>query len=642
VPDAVRQVVSGRLARLTKRTRDVLALAAVAGAEFEMSLVERAAPHAPGQVLDALEEALDARLLEEVPRTVGRLRFVHALIHDAISADLAGLRRARLHLALGEALEAQVPVQGDAAPPAAALAHHFGEAVALGAGERAARWSILAGDAAMRRVAYEEAASHYERAVSLVDPEALPPAARFGLLFALGRARHFGLGDHVRARESFRAAAAAARQLGDPERLAETALAYAAIPQSSVTQVEHDCCSVLEEALAAQPEDAVVPRTRLLARLAAFLASEPRRQAEAVELATQALAAARSAGDDHAVLETLLPLNRALRLQGTTPPERRLAVNAESTALAAALGDPVFETVAHGQRIATLLELGRGAEVDAEVERYAALSGRLRMPALHWIVPVLRAMQQLLRGELDRVETTALGALPIATRVPGSVAPGVLAVLLFVLRREQGRLAEVEAAMRGLVESYPEHPGPRAWLALLFAEGDRIDDARRELEGLVPAALGALAGTEGWRACLGMLGEVCLAVGDVGRAALLHAELHPAREHCLVVGDGILCLGPAARVLGGLSALLGRWEESEAHFARARELCDSLGSPPWAARTRLDHARALGRRGRAEDRSRAAGLLREAACSAAALGMRRLAEEVRLAEASIGTAGALP
>ncbi len=635
VPEAVRQVVNGRLARLSARTRDVLALAAVSGGEFEVSLVQRAAAHGRSDVLDALEEALGARFLEEVPGAAGRLRFAHALIHDAIASELAGLRRARLHLALGEALEAQKG--GDAAPSAAALAHHFCEAAALGAGERAARWSIHAGDAAMQRLAYEEAASHYERAVSLVDPETLAPVARFELLFALGRGRHFGLGDFVRARESFRAAAAVARELGDPGRLAETALAYAAIPQSSVTEVEAACCSVLEEALAAQPVDAVVSRARLLARLAAFLASEPRRQAEAVDLATQALAAARSAGDDHAVLEALLPLNRALRLQGTSAPERRLALSAESTALAAEMDDAVLETLAHGQRVATLLELGRGAEVDAEIDRYAALAGRLRMPALYWIVPVLRAMQQLLRGELDRVERTALGALPIAARVPDSVAPGVLAVLLFALRREQGRLAEGEVPMRGLVERYPAHPGPRAWLALLLAETGRSADARRELDGVArQEGFAALAGTEGWRPCLGMLGEACLALGDVERAAELYAELLPARDHCLVLGDGILCLGPAARVLGGLAALLSRWRDAEAHFACARALCESLGSPTWAARTCLDHARALSRRGRPEDRTRAGDLLREAGRAAAALGMPRLAEETRAAERSAG------
>lgn len=628
VPEAVRQVVNGRVARLPELTRGLLELAATCGPEFDVALVQRATDDGADAVLDALEQALRARLIEEVPGAVGRMRFAHGLIHEAIRAELSGLRRARLHLALGEALEAQAG--GDAGPPAAALAHHFCEAAALGTAERAARWSIRAGDAALGRVAYEEAAGHFERAVSLVDPATLAPQERFELLFALGRARHFGLGDYVRARESFAAASAAARELGDPGRLAEAALAYAAIPQSSLVEAEQACCAVLEDGLAAQPAGAVVPRARLLARRAAFLASEPRRQAEAVETATQALAAARSAGDSHAVLEALLPLNRALRLQGMSSPERRLAISGESTALAATLGEAVFETLAHGQRIAPLLELGRGAELDAEVERYVALAERLRIPALQWIVPVLRSMQQLLRGAFDEVERTALAALPIAARVPDSVAPGVFAVLLFTLRREQGRLAEVELPMRGLVEQYP-FPGPRTWLSFLLAECGRPDEARRELDRLAREGLGALAGTEGWRACLGMLGEACAALDDAERAAEVASELGPAAEHCLVLGDGILCLGPAARVLGSLAALLGRWDEAEAHFVRAAALCEGLGSPPWAARTSYDHARALLRRGRALDRERAAALLREAGGIAASLGMTRLAEQVRTA-----------
>jgi hypothetical protein len=59
-----------------------------------------------------------------------------------------------------------------------------------------------------------------------------------------------------------------------------------------------------------------------------------------------------------------------------------------------------------------------------------------------------------------------------------------------------------------------------------------------------------------------------------------------------VLGDGVLCLGPAARVLGALAAALERWDEAEAHFARALKLSQGLGSPPWAARTRLDFAEA--------------------------------------------------
>jgi DNA-binding winged helix-turn-helix (wHTH) protein/tetratricopeptide (TPR) repeat protein len=624
VPGAVRQVVSGRVARLSARAREILALAAVAGPEFELARLQNAAATEPDDVLDALDEALGARLVEELPGAPGRLRFAHGLIHEAILAELDGLRRARLHLALGLAFEA---AGGEVAAPAAELARHFLAAEALGTSARAAHWSLRAGAAASRSLAYEEAAGHYERALARLDPGALAPEARYDLLLALGRARHFGLGDYVRAREAFSAAAAVARELGDPARLAEAALAYAAIPQSSVPEAERECCAVLEDALAAQPPDAELARARLLARLAAFLASEPRRQAEAVALARGALATARRAQDASTVLEALLPLNRALRLQGLTPPEERLAVSAESSALAEALDAGVFENLARGQRISPLLELARRAEVDTEVDRYAALAERLRVPALSWLVPILRAMQQLLDGDFGRVEATALSALPVAAKVPGSVAPGVIAVLLYVLRREQGRLAEVEGAMRGLVASYPGVPGPRAWLALLLAESGRPDLAREELAWFAREGLGTLAGTEGWRPSLAMLGEACLAVGEDGLLPALHAELLPVARHCLVVGDGILCVGPAARVLGGMAARLGRLDEAWAHFERALALAGELRSPPWAARTRLDWARALLRHGGRADRARAAVLAGEARAAASAGGMPRIGAE---------------
>jgi DNA-binding winged helix-turn-helix (wHTH) protein/tetratricopeptide (TPR) repeat protein len=633
VPTAVRQVVSGRLAHLAERTRDLLALAAVAGPEFDLALAQRASEHAPEDVLDALEEAVAARILEEVPGAPGRLRFVHALIHEAIMTDLPRLRRARLHRAVGEALEALFADHAE--PPAASLAHHFHQAADVGAAVPALRWAIRAGDMEMRQAAYEEAAVHYEHAVSRLGPVALEPGPRFDLLLALGRARHLGLGDYVRAREAFRAAAAAARELCDPARLAEAALAYAAIPQSSVPEVEQPCRAVLEDALGAQPVDAALARARLRARLGAFLANDPRHQAEAVELATRALASARQLDDPRTILEALMALQRALRLQGIASPEERLTLSAEAAELAARVGDTVLETVVHGQRITPYLELGQGPGADAEVAHYVALAERGRAPALRWTVPVLRAMQQLLHGELDRVESTALAALPIAARVPDSIAPFLLSTLLFVLRREQGRLAEVEGPMRTIVDRFAAIPGPRAWLALLLVECGRAVEARHEVDRLAREGLASFAGTEGWRASLAMLAEATVSLGDAANAARLHAELLPLERYCLVLGDGVLCLGPAARVLGSLAALLERWDEAEAHFARALELSQGLGSPPWAARTRLDFGRALVRRGRPEDRARAQRLLCDAS-DAAALGMARVAAEARALASRVG------
>ena len=627
VPTGVRHVVSARLARLEERTRDLLTLAAVAGSEFELALAQRVSEHASDDVLDAIEEAIAARILEEVPGEPGRLRFVHALIHEAITADIAPMRRARLHRAVGEALEEIFAGQPE--PPAISLAHHFRQAADFGTAVPAVRWAIRAGDMTMRQGAYEEAAVHYEHAVSRLGPVGLEPGPRFDLLLALGRARHLGLGDYLRAREAFQAAAAVARELGDPDRLAEAALAYAAIPQSSVPEVEQPCRDVLEDALAAQPAEAALMRARLRARLGAFLANDPRHQAEAVELATRALASARELDDPRTILESLVALQRALRLQGIVSPEERLALTAEAVGLAARVGDVSLETVVHGQRIAPYLELGQGPDADAEIARYVVLAERARAPAWRWIVPVLRAMQQLLRGELGIVESTALAALPISARVPNSVAPFVLSTLLFVLRREQGRLAETEGPMRAVVDRFAAIPGPRAWLALLLVECGRAEEARHEVDRLMRGELASFAGTEGWRASLAMLGETLVALGDTANAARLYAELLPVQRYCMVLGDGIICVGPAARVLGSLAALLERWDEAEAHFARALELSQGLGSPTWAARTRLDFGRALLRRGRPEDRTRAHPMLRDAS-KAGALGMARVAAEARV------------
>jgi hypothetical protein len=77
-----------------------------------------------------------------------------------------------------------------------------------------------------------------------------------------------------------------------------------------------------------------------------------------------------------------------------------------------------------------------------------------------------------------------------------------------------------------------------------------------------------------------------------------------------------------------LAAVLEHWDQAETHFACALELTQSLGSPTWAARTRLDFGRALLRRGRPEDRVRAQQLLCDAS-DAAALGMARVAAEAR-------------
>jgi hypothetical protein len=74
-----------------------------------------------------------------------------------------------------------------------------------------------------------------------------------------------------------------------------------------------------------------------------------------------------------------------------------------------------------------------------------------------------------------------------------------------------------------------------------------------------------------------------------------------------------------ARVLGGLAGVLERWDEAEAHYRSAAELCTRLGSRPWLAYCQISRALMLRRRGLPGDADQAAALLAEGSAIAGKL-----------------------
>ncbi len=71
-----------------------------------------------------------------------------------------------------------------------------------------------------------------------------------------------------------------------------------------------------------------------------------------------------------------------------------------------------------------------------------------------------------------------------------------------------------------------------------------------------------------------------------------------------------------AHFLGGLSHVLGRYDEADAYFARAAALCERVGAKFFAARTDLAWARTLLARDATGDHARAHELLACAMSSA--------------------------
>lgn len=102
LPPRIRDTIAGRLDRLSERGRQMAALAATIGSEFEFALLQAAAGLDPHEVAEAVEELVARRVLHAVAE---RLDFTHDRIQQVVYERLLPPLRRALHLMIGRALE---------------------------------------------------------------------------------------------------------------------------------------------------------------------------------------------------------------------------------------------------------------------------------------------------------------------------------------------------------------------------------------------------------------------------------------------------------------------------------------------------------------------------------------------------------
>jgi hypothetical protein len=307
----------------------------------------------------------------------------------------------------------------------------------------------------MSRLAYEEAAEYFAQALTAPanNPGLLDSIERTDLLLALGDARR-SAGDTARARPVFLKGAEAAGD--DPARLSAAALGFAD-PGADLGLAFHAgddrTRTLLERALAAVGDDDSAVRVALLARLAAelYFSGEPERSrplsAEAVEVARRL--------DDPRALVSALAVYHDGFVVGHADTAAALAGSAELLRQARATGDNRAMLAARRARVFDLLASGDLAGVDAEVGAFSRLAGQLPIPAHRWWVALWKAMRALLDGRHDEAERLALEAQAIGERPFPNLASLNLSFQIFYLRREQGRLGELEGAVRAFGEGRP-------------------------------------------------------------------------------------------------------------------------------------------------------------------------------------------
>jgi DNA-binding SARP family transcriptional activator len=165
VPASISALADARAHALSPDGLRLLHTAAVIGRDVPLpwlrATFQPQNDHDEGLLLDAVDEVVARRLLEETGRGY---RFPHGLIRQAIEQGLAPARRRALHGQVAERLEEVFRGRSDA--PVEALARHFAEA---GRAIPAVRYLLQAGDAAEAVYAHEQALQRYEEAIALLE-----------------------------------------------------------------------------------------------------------------------------------------------------------------------------------------------------------------------------------------------------------------------------------------------------------------------------------------------------------------------------------------------------------------------------------------------------------------------------------------
>jgi DNA-binding SARP family transcriptional activator/tetratricopeptide (TPR) repeat protein len=634
LPEGVKQVIAWRLSRLEPSAIELLRVAAVIGRDVDAALLERVVLLAEEEFLGALEEALAAGLLVEADDRPGAYLFSHALIRETLYEGMSVPRRARIHKRVGEAIEAaQGRRQGRYLPE---LAYHFTRAVADEEdAEEAITYALRAAEQATTMLAHEEAAEHYARALDVLGrfrPEAI--GRRCELLVELGEARVRG-GERAQGSTAFREAAALAEQLGDGDALARAAIGASRRYVQPPGVVDGELIAMIERALELQPERTLV-RVRLLSCLCGALYYAPDRE-RMPALSQEATEIAAELGDPEARAYACGAERRVL----WDPPHLRERVEAstEMLTLARQIGNLELQLQAHAWLVVDLLERGDRDAVDAQMEAFKAGADRLRQPLFEWNVLLWEAMRALLGGSLDRADQLAAQALAAGGPAEAVTATQYYAIQLLAIRREQGRMGELEHAARRLVADNPSRPAWRAALANLLCEEGRLPEAEEEFERLAAHDFEDVPRDLDWIIAMTLLSDVCADLGDPRRAALLYAMLEPYAEVNVVIGFAAVCLGSAASFLGKLAATMGEPELAAEHFERALAANDELPAPGCLAHTQVDYARAILSFAEGPD-ARADELLEAAGLAAAERGLGAVARRVEQLQAGLREASA--
>jgi DNA-binding CsgD family transcriptional regulator len=621
LPPALQEGLLARVDRLSEDAQAVIRVAAAAGREVDHELLaivaEKHAGIGESRLLQALRDAVSEQVLVVGGDGVG-YAFRHALLQEAVHADLLPGERVRLHAIIAETLVGRPELAGRAGA-VSQLAWHY---AASHDHPRALVASLNAAAATAKVFAHADTLQHLERTLELWNsvPDAEERAGMpLSKVLAWAASAAHRAGNPVRAIPYARRALERADEATEPER---AALAWMLLGRALHSAGRDGTFEAYRRAVAIVPEAPSAARARILAAHANALMLVPRLH-EALAPAEEAVRVAREVGavtdefhalvalgtiradlgdlelalstfDDayalarrHVLLDTgKIYINHSDALFTAGRAEEALAVARRGLVWAEEHGLPrSLGTWLYGNLAEYSTYLGRVHEADAHLRAVRGMSGA---DVTDMLVRLQSARVNLARGRLDAAaDDLRSGADVRHGMAAGAQFEGPRAEVRAELALARGlpdetlRVVDASLEIVELADGVRRHGGPL--YAVGFRAAARLDDPARDE----------------W-------------------ATRIHGRLEAAWSDT-PCGVAPLWAAYVAMADAEWAALRGH-ADADDRWSQAEEALDALDLLPGATRARIRHAEML----LADDRQRAATLLERAWRDAAESGLTLL------------------
>ena len=621
VPEGVRDVIGRRLSRLSPAANDLLATAAVIGRDVDVELLAELSELSESTMLDALDEAVRARIVDETGPD--RYRFSHALIRATLYEEQSATRRRRQHRRVAEALEKLRP------DDVVALAYHSVEAGPEGGLlTRAVRYSLSAAEQSLGARAPADAERRFRQVLEVLEESDLDDEVpRLQALLGIGECQR-DQGDPV-FRDTLIGVARRAQEAGELSLLVRAVLASTR-GFGVIGVLDTERVALTRAALDAIGPEPSPERARLLSLLASDLVFEHPCMAEARAAGEEAERIARRLGDAELLAHVLV--RTQFSLVSLEAVEQNIARAEEATALADRSGDPALRAFARYFLSGDLLtagEVARSHAVAAEAVEVASEAS----PAVRWIMETMSNRVPLLGGRLVEARERSDACLSAGQRLGEGDAWSWWAALMCMLQWQLDDLGWMADAVKAFADHFAGVLTWRSGEAGTLGAAGRIEEGMAVVEAydLTPAKLVV----EPFPATgAAQLAAIAFYAHDATLAGQVRDALAPYRRYwahyfLATFGPISLYLGLCAWTVGDLDEAVAYFEEADGQLvaAEAHGLCPI---------TRRFHAQLRMERGAEGDLERARVLLAEAEEGAEQIGAPIIVRKCEELSARIG------